>query len=237
MDDIELAVKAELDRQAQRLVPRADGWQAFQQRTNARARRRQWAAPALAAGFVTVVAVVIAITVWPNRAADHRTVAASTNTAACATNVLGSRVLEHPGLGHGQTLLKLVRLADGNAAACVIYGRNNSMTELAPRSGILGANVVTFQAEADTAGKLPAGWTVVGAISADVSKLQAVGAGGRSLTVSLTHSLTSIAGYRVFAVDLPPDVDPAATVRLQALASDGSVLDTRDAVLVTVPRS
>lgn len=236
MDDVELAVKAELDRQAQRLIPRADSWLAFQQRAGARTRRRQWAGPALAVGFVAVIAVVIGITVWPNRAADHRPVAASTNTAACATNVLGSRVLEHPGLGHGQTLLNLVRLADGNAAACVIYGQDNSMTELAPRSGILGANVVTFQAEAETAGGLPAGWTVVGAVSADVSKLQAVGAGAQSLTVSLAHSLTSIAGYRVFAADLPPGVDPAATVRLQALASDGSVLDTMDAVLVTVPR-
>jgi hypothetical protein len=237
MDDVELAVKAELDRQAQRLVPRADSWLAFQQRAGARTRRRHWAGPALAVGFVAVIAVVIGITVWPNRAADHRTGAAGTNVAACSTNVLGSKVLYHPGLGHGGTQLTLVRLADGNAAACLVYGQNNAMTELTTHPGILGANVVTFQAEAETAGGLPAGWTVVGAISADTSQLQAVGDGGSALTESLTHSLTSIAGYRVFAAQLPPDLDPTIAVRLQALASDGSVLDTIDAVEVTVPKS
>jgi len=234
MDDVELAVKAELDRQAQRLVPRADSWQAFQRRAAGRS-RRQWAAPAWATGFVAVIVVVIGITVWPTRVADRKTAAARTNTSACATNVLGSKDLIHPGLGHGGTELTLVRLADGNAAVCLIYGQSNSMTELTPRSGILAANVVTFQAEADTAGGLAAGWTVVGAISTNVSKLQVMSAGGQSFTLSATYSLTSIAGYRVFAGSLPPNFDPTA-VRLQAFASDGSVLDSARAVLVTVPR-
>ena len=237
MDDIELAVKAELDRQAQRLVPRADSWQAFQQRTTARSRRRHWVGPTLAIGFVAIIAVIVGLTLWPTRSSTRGfTAAATVDPTSCAEHVLYSDVLMHPGIGHGQLLFSLVGLDSGGAGTCLTYQQNSSLTALRDHPGILGADVISFQAEADTQGRIPVGWTLVGGVSTQTSQLRALGPDGDSLTAALARLLTTVAGYRVFAIQLPPGVNPR-TIGLQALASDGSVLETVNVTASTIPKS
>jgi hypothetical protein len=236
MDDIELAVKAELDRQAQRWIPRVDSWQAFQQRAGARSRRRHWVGPALAVGFVAVIAVIVGLTLWPTRDSTREfTAAATVDPTSCARHVLYSQVLMHPGIGHGQLLLSLAGLDDGGAGICLTYQQNSSLTALHARPGILGADVISFQAEAETEGRIPAGGWLVGGVSPQTSQLKALGPDAARLAPSLARSLISVAGYRVFAISLPPQTN-LRTIRLQALASDGSVLETVNVTASTIPK-